>query len=51
MDTHTRVWLSVALRDTLLDAIVTISSYSKFIRTDGHLVLSELIFDGSNKTK
>jgi len=51
MDTHKRVWLLVVLRDTLLEAIVKISSYLKFIRTDGHLVLSELIFDGSNKTK
>lgn len=51
MDTHKRVWLSVALRDTLLEATVMISSYLKFIKTDGHLVLSELTFDGSNKTK
>ena len=51
MDIHRRVWLSGALRDSLLEAIVKNSSYLKFIRTDGHLVISELILDGSNKTK
>lgn len=51
MDTHKKVRLSIALREALLGAIVKNSSYLKFIRTDGHLVLPELIVAGSNRIK
>ena len=43
--------LSIALREALLEAIVKNSSYLKFIRTDDHLVPSELIVAGSNRIK
>lgn len=43
--------LSIALRETLLEKITKNSSHLKFIRTEGQLVLSELIVAGSNKIK
>ena len=43
--------LSIVLREALLEKTAQNSSHLKFIRTDGQLVLSELIVAGSNKVK